>query len=237
MPPVDRKVVPLHALPESTLMERFAPFLSDPRLVGPQSALVPAEHLPALARELRAGLEPASPQQAREAVALLLGSFRLADLVEDRRVFQAAMAEELGEYPLDALHAAIRRARRRCRLLPSIAEMVALCEDEVRPRREQLVCVERMAAEHARRRQAVQQPLPGAREASRSPGRAATPPRDAWQLAVEELPRRGAAADEIAAFTVALLAEDPAVRAGAEARQAELAEAAQQRQEEAAAQT
>ena len=227
MSPIERKVVPLHALPASALLERYGRLLADPDGIGTHSALVPAEDVALLQRELRASLRPAMPHECARAAAALIGSF--AGNAEGLAVFSSAMTEELAEYPPDVLHAAIRRARRRSRSLPSIAEMIELCEEEIEPRRRQLRALERMAAEHEHRRQ---RPVRMVIELSPAPvadntAAPSVPPEEAplddWQLAVQELRRLGASNDEVASFTERLMSDAAEIRAEAEAQQQTLA--------------
>jgi hypothetical protein len=248
----DRKVIPLHASPASTVMDQFGRLLSEPDDVGPHSQLVPLEHIAVLEREMRAALRPAGSRDIKTVVSLILGSFKLDRALESPEVFMHGMAEELSEYPADVLFAVTRRARRSFRSLPSIAEVVELCEDEVRPRRQRLRTLERMQAEHDRRRraaeearrriamhaeparrhqhrQAVAAALPHADAAGLPQADAGLPQGDEWQLAVQELRDGGASGDEIAAFTASLMDDNAALRAAAEARQGELAQAARRR--------
>lgn len=234
---IERKVIPLHALPASTLMEQFGRLLGDPGSIDAQTRLVPAEHIPALRRELQASIGPAAPREAAKAVAMLIGSFKTAGAVASPDTFARAMTEELAEYPADVLHAAIRHARRGLRWLPSIAEMVELCEAEMQPRRARLQALERVAAEHARRRgEAVAEQRRTAERQARlqtAAAQSAAPPApedepDEWQLAVQALRRQGVSDDEVAAFTLRLMDDDPTVRAQAETQQRTLAAAARQ---------
>jgi hypothetical protein len=235
MSPVERKVIPLHALPASTLLERYGRLLADPDSIGPHSPLIPAEDIALLQRELRMSLRAATPRESARATATLIGSFQGS--MEGLAVFASAMTEELAEYPPDALYAAVRHARRRARALPSVAEMVELCEEEVEPRRRQLRTLERMAEEHTRRnrnasaRTLHEQPTTAAAELEKPAPSAPQEdwPLDDWQLAVQELRRLGAGSDEVASFTERLMNEASEIRAEAEAQQAALAAAARAR--------
>jgi hypothetical protein len=72
--------------------------------------------------------------------------------IEDPERFGEAMAIELAEYPADILKEAVRQARRTLDWFPSIKEMVAICDQLIKPRREQRRVVTWMICEHQQRR-------------------------------------------------------------------------------------
>lgn len=97
------------------------------------------KQLPALRRQIEAALEPADATRTKKAALMLVGSFKTAPgVIGDEKIFIRGLTEELGRYPEDVQDEAIRLARRKFSWLPSIAEMVALCESLVTERREAL---------------------------------------------------------------------------------------------------
>jgi hypothetical protein len=140
---ISRNVVRLGA-PADAVLEKYAPALAA------EDAAIPAEDLPLLRRALVARLQPAARVDVAAAVMVLAGSFKLGSHVEDPEIFVSGMIDELAEYPVDVLEAAVRRARRSLKCLPSIAEMVAIAEALVAERRGQLAALERIAARRGR---------------------------------------------------------------------------------------
>jgi hypothetical protein len=134
-----RNVVRLGVAADAVL-EKYAPALAA------EDAAIPADDLPLLRRALVARLQPAARVNVATAVMVLAGSFKLGSSVEDPEIFVSGMIEELAEYPVDILEAAVRSARRSLKSLPSIAEMVAIAEALVAERRAQLVALERIEA-------------------------------------------------------------------------------------------
>jgi hypothetical protein len=118
--------------------------------------LIPLDDLPALRGLIEASLRPASWDEVGKATAVLLGSFKIgADLLEHRPTFALAMKAELARYPADILDQTIKRARRdpKFRFVPSIGEMVEICDKLLGERRELLGGVNWMEQEHRRRRE------------------------------------------------------------------------------------
>jgi hypothetical protein len=127
-------------VPPDAVFDKYAAALAA------EDVVVPDEDLALLRRALVARLQPASRVDVAAAVMVLAGSFKLGSAVEDPEVFVSGMIEELSEYPADILEAAVRGARRALKTLPSIAEMVALCEALIAERRAQLETLKRIAA-------------------------------------------------------------------------------------------
>lgn len=133
------------AAPADAVLEKYAAALAA------EEAAIAAEDLPLLRRALVARLQPAARVDVAAAVMVLAGSFKLGSHVEDPEIFVSGMIEELSDYPADILEAAVRSARRSLKTLPSIAEMVALCEGLVAERRAQLAALERIEAKRRSR--------------------------------------------------------------------------------------
>jgi hypothetical protein len=136
---IGRNVVRL-AAPADGVLEKYAAALA----AG--DAAIPGDDLPLLRRALVAQLQPATRVDVAAAVMVLAGSFKLGSQIEDPEIFVSGLIDELSEYPADVLEAAVRSARRSLKSLPSIAEMVALCEAFVAERRVQLAALERVEA-------------------------------------------------------------------------------------------
>jgi hypothetical protein len=128
------------AAPADAMLEKYAAALAA------EEAAIAADDLPLLRRVLVARLQPAARVDVAAAVMVLAGSFKLGSHIEDPEIFVSGMIEELSAYPADILEAAVRGARRSLKALPSIAEMVALCEGLVEERRAQLAALERIEA-------------------------------------------------------------------------------------------
>lgn len=147
--------LPRKAPGRSDLVDRYSSLLHT-RDADEYRRLVPIEGLPAVRAEVERSLRPASQTEIAKAAAVLCGSFKIGNVLEDRRAFALAMIQEF-LYPADILDDAIRLARRKFSWLPSIAEIVEICDDLMKKRRAQLHVVNQMAAEHQRRQQAAQQ--------------------------------------------------------------------------------
>lgn len=126
--------------------------LQDPGSIDGYSELLPIERLGSLRHQIQQSLKPASRTDISMAVAVLAASFKIGNVLEDRGAFAMAMIEELAGYPVDVIDTAIRTARRTLSWLPSIAEMVALCDAAINPRHRWLQSIDRMEGEHQRRR-------------------------------------------------------------------------------------
>jgi hypothetical protein len=143
-----KKVVRLTAAPAEAVLEKYGHLLGDADAIdagAPPS--IPAAELAALRRAVSARLAPAARVDVATAVMVLAGSFKLGSAVEDPEIFVSGMIEELSDYPVDILEAAVRSARRTLRLLPAIADMVEICESLVAERRMQLRALERIEAQ------------------------------------------------------------------------------------------
>jgi hypothetical protein len=133
------------------IITRYKPLLQD--WPNERSALVPQDQLPALLNELAASLVPATRNEVAKAVTVLCGCFKIANVVESPGTFAKAMIDELADYPASVLDESISQARRTIKWLPSIAEMVEICDALVAKRRLELRFANRMDMEHERRRQ------------------------------------------------------------------------------------
>jgi hypothetical protein len=129
--------------------------LADPDAIDAYHPLLPTNRLVALRRQIEAELAPAGRDGARRYVAELVASIKIAgpEVIQDQAAFSIAMTAELAVYPAGVLSAAVREARRKEDWLPSIAAMVKICDAHVARRREELRAIDRMEAEHDRRRQ------------------------------------------------------------------------------------
>jgi hypothetical protein len=79
----------------SRLVARYQHQLGRDDRVDQYSTLIPADDRTALRREIEARLQPASDQEVGKAAAMLFASFKVADVLEDRKAFAAAMIKEL----------------------------------------------------------------------------------------------------------------------------------------------
>jgi len=120
--------------------------------IGEHSQLIAPDHLSMLRESIDASLKPAPLADIRKAVAVLVASFKIPSNLEDPPMFTRLLINDLAMYPADILDEAIRRARRTFKWLPSIAEMVEICEQLVGERRSWLRTVDQMMDEHHRRR-------------------------------------------------------------------------------------
>src|SRR6185437_15544952 len=96
--------------------------------VDEYSQLIPLDHLSMLDEVIEASLKPAARADLAKAVAVLSASFKVGDVLER----------------------AIIQARRTIKWLPSIAEMIAICNELFDERRSQLYIVQWMIGEHRR---------------------------------------------------------------------------------------
>jgi hypothetical protein len=136
------------------LLARYRDRLEE-KMIDRYSVLIPEHHLCALRRTTEASLRAASHEQAAKAAAVLFGSFKVGNVLEDREAFAAAMIKHLEVYPAEVLAKMIRRAQREVKWQPSIAEVVAICEELIEPLRRRLRILDRMAEEHRRRQEEV----------------------------------------------------------------------------------
>jgi len=133
------------------LLEHYSHLLKRTDEVDEYSQLIPLDHLSMLNEVIEASLKPAARADLAKAVAVLFASFKVGDVLEDRPAFTRLMIAELAVYPTDILERAIIQARRTIKWLPSIAEMIAICNELFDERRSQLYIVQRMIGEHRRR--------------------------------------------------------------------------------------
>jgi hypothetical protein len=143
-------VVPLHSRSkgEELLMQYRHLLDSDQHF-----EFIPLDHLEMLREVIDASLRPARLADVGKAVALLVASYKIPGNLEDRPTFTMMMISDLATYPVDILDKASRRARRTIKWLPSIAEMVEICDDLVAARRQTLLTVEEMISRHRRGRE------------------------------------------------------------------------------------
>jgi len=121
--------------------------------IGEHSQLIAPDHLSMLRESIDASLKPAPLADIRKAVAVLVASFKIPSNLEDPPMFTRLMINDLAIYPADILDEAIRRARRMFKWLPSIAEMVEICDQLIGERRSWLRTADQMMEEHHRRRE------------------------------------------------------------------------------------
>ena len=120
--------------------------------IGEHSQPIAPDHLSMLRKSIDANLKPAPLADIRKAVAVLVASFKIPSNLEDPPMLPRLMINDLAMYPADILDEAIRRARRMFKWLPSIAEMVEICDQLVGERRSWLHTADQMMEEHHRRR-------------------------------------------------------------------------------------
>jgi hypothetical protein len=99
----------------------------------------------------KAALRPADLSEAQEAVAILAKALPIMPSIQDPPAFKAIMAERLAPYPTDVLVEAVRKAIDDFKAMPSIHEMLELCEGLIEPRRAELRREQQAAAEAAER--------------------------------------------------------------------------------------
>jgi hypothetical protein len=139
------------------LLERYRYLLALPGDINQHSQLIEPDHLAILREAIDANLRPAPLEKIRKAVALIVASFKIPSNLEDPPTFTRLMINDLAVYPADILNKAISHARRTFKWLPSIAEIVEICDQLVDERRSWLRTVDRMMEEHHRRRRKVEQ--------------------------------------------------------------------------------
>jgi hypothetical protein len=100
-------------------------------------------------KRIEASLRPADLSEAQAAVAVLAKALPIMPSIQDPPAFKAIMAERLASYPHDVLLAAVNQAINDFKQMPSIHEMIELCESLVEPRRAGLRAIQR--AEDERR--------------------------------------------------------------------------------------
>jgi hypothetical protein len=159
-------VIPLQQ-PAPAALARYRSLLVPP--IDAYSQLVPLDALAALEHEIEASLEPAHPRQISIAVAALGAWLQIPPSIEDPERFGKAMEEELAGYPADILNEAVLQARRTLDWYPSIRAMIGICEQLIKPRREESCAIWQMRAEHHRRQQeAAERKAQAEREAQRA---------------------------------------------------------------------
>jgi hypothetical protein len=89
-----------------------------------------------------AAVRLADLSEAQEAVAILVKALPIMPSIQDPPAFKAIMAERLAPYPTDVLVAAVRKAIDDFKAMPSIHEMLELCEGLIEPRRAELRALE-----------------------------------------------------------------------------------------------
>lgn len=95
------------------------------------------DNLPAVIDEIDRSMQPCGVALASKAVTIVMGNFKIAsDVVPNPDIYVVGMKDELARYPYDIVDEAIRVARRTFDWLPSIAQMVKLCESLMEDRKE-----------------------------------------------------------------------------------------------------
>jgi hypothetical protein len=95
--------------------------------------------------------------EAQQAVALLAKALPIMPSIQDPAAFKAIMAERLARYPAAVLMAAINQAINDFKQMPSIHEMIVLCDRLVPPRPERLEAIEWEQLQNERQRDAQAQ--------------------------------------------------------------------------------
>jgi hypothetical protein len=113
-------------------------------------------------KHIEAALRPASPGDAQAAVAVLAKALPILPSIQDPPAFKAILADFLAPYPADVLIAAVNQAIQNFEHMPSIHEMLELCESLVEPLRR----LERAKCE--RQREAAGRTADAEREAQRA---------------------------------------------------------------------
>jgi len=132
-------------LPAVPLLERYLPVIRNWDRYN-STLPVPVDVIPAL----RAAISPpAKPKEVGGAVLKLLGSFPTASTIADPKMFTEVMIDHLlRRYPIAVIGAAVDEAPARFKWIPSVKEMLELCDEFHRPRRELLRRLEEMEALH-----------------------------------------------------------------------------------------
>ena len=89
-------------------------------------------------KHIAASLQPAKLSEVQGAVTLLAKALPIMPSIQDPEAFKGIMAEFLAPYPADVLMEAVYQAIPGFKHMPSIHEMVAICEQLIEPRRNQL---------------------------------------------------------------------------------------------------
>jgi hypothetical protein len=143
---------------DAEMVSRYWDALADPDAIDGYSWLVPENVLADLRREIEESLKrkPASRQEIAKAVAVIIGALKIpTNAIEDKEAFFRSMRSTLGSagYPADTINEAVARACRTEHWTPSTAWLLETAEHLVEERRLRLRAVQRMEAEHRRRRQ------------------------------------------------------------------------------------
>lgn len=156
---MSNNVVAIKAGDAPALLGRYASVLDrfSGSSVTDSGNLVPCRDLPALRAALNARLAPAALEQTGMAVAVIMGSFKIPNSIDNAEIFVRSMIAELAGYPAHVLEAALSKARRTVDWLPSIAEMVRFCDGLMAEERARLLKVEAMEREYARRSEIEQE--------------------------------------------------------------------------------
>jgi hypothetical protein len=138
-------IVTLHKPKDAELLEQYRYAID-----GGYSQLIPLDHLLSLREAIEASLRPAAWPVIVKAVGVLVASFKVGSVLQDKSAFTQLMMTELAAYPEDILDQAITQARRTIKWLPSIAEMIELCDGLVGERRRRLGIITRLIEEQER---------------------------------------------------------------------------------------
>lgn len=90
-------------------------------------------------KRIAAPLQPAKLSEVQGAVTLLAKALPIMPSIQDPEAFKEIMAEFLAPYPADVLMEAVYQAIPGFKHMPSVHEMVAICEQLIEPRRKQLL--------------------------------------------------------------------------------------------------
>jgi hypothetical protein len=168
----------------ASMLEKYRQELAGgSRLLG----FIPEDDLRSLQREIQTNFRPAEAAQVDRIVAAIFGSFQTGDVLGDPAAYAKAMTSELAAYPADVLNEAVRRARRTIKWLPSISEMVAICEGLIAELQRQLDIVNRMLWEYKFRQQQIEAQRARRRRLEEKAARIAAVYGDAVAVSADEL--------------------------------------------------
>lgn len=109
-----------------------------------------------LRQELAIATEPVPIDDLQRAIQMMVAAYPQKG-PDDARGYVLAVAENLAEYPNDVVVRACKQAVRTVKFLPSVAELVEIAEELVRPRRNALRNLPLVARERARREKEEQE--------------------------------------------------------------------------------
>jgi hypothetical protein len=109
--------------------------------------MIPLDHK----KPIAASLQPDSFNEVQTAIEVLSKGLPIMPSIQDPIVFKGIMAEFLAPYPTDVLMRAVNQAIRDFKYMPSINELVAICEQLVASRRAEIAEVRRRQQEREER--------------------------------------------------------------------------------------